>query len=101
MFLYNLCCTCLNGFNLTFASYFVRQTRSHILCFGKPESKSLSTPDAQTFLSPYTDRGTADQFRFLHGIFGNTLKYKIANMHDYKIINFPNIYMLGMLLCVI
>jgi hypothetical protein len=31
MFLYNLCCTCLNGFNLTFASYFVRQTSHSVL----------------------------------------------------------------------
>ena len=64
-------------FTIYVASYFVRQTRPHILCFGKPESKSLSTPDAQTFLSPYTDRGTADQFRLmltLHGIVGNIPK---------------------------
>jgi hypothetical protein len=31
MFLHNLCCTCLNGFNLTFASYFVRQTSHSVL----------------------------------------------------------------------
>ena len=64
-------------FTIYVASYFVRQTRPHILCFGKPESKSLSTADAQTFLSPYTDRGTADQFRLilsLHGIVGNIPK---------------------------
>ena len=31
MFLYNLCCTCLNGFTLTFASYFVRQTSHSVV----------------------------------------------------------------------